>query len=67
MSIRIMRLLLGAVCVAFVISTAGCEQEGPAEEAGKEIDQAAEKAGEELEKAGEDIEDAVKDDDDSSG
>lgn len=64
---RIMKPLLGAVCIAFVISIAGCEQEGPAEEAGKEIDQAAEKAGEELEEAGEDIEDAVKDEDDSNG
>lgn len=64
---RIIKPLLGAVCIAFVVSTAGCEQEGPAEEAGKEIDQAAKKAGEELEQAGDDIEDAVKDEDDSDG
>ncbi len=66
MSNRIMKQLLGAVCIAFVISIAGCEQEGPAEKAGKEIDQAAEKAGDELEEAGEDIEESMEDDDDSN-
>lgn len=40
---------------------AGCEQEGPAERAGKAIDNAAEQAGEKIEKAGEKIRDAVED------
>lgn len=38
------------------MSMAGCEQEGPAEEAGEEIDQAIEKAGDELEEAGDKLE-----------
>lgn len=37
----------------------GCEREGPAERAGKAIDEAVEDAGEALEDAGEAIEDAV--------
>ncbi len=39
----------------------GCEREGPAERAGKQIDSAAEKAGEKIEKAGEKVQDAAKD------
>lgn len=36
------------------------KQEGPAERAGKEIDQAADKVGQQIEKAGEKIQDATK-------
>lgn len=35
-----------------VIALAGCKQEGPAERAGKELDEAAEKLGEAVEKRG---------------
>ena len=39
----------------------GCQkQEGPAEHAGKEIDQATQKAGQQIEKAGSNIQDAAK-------
>jgi len=39
--------------IAFVLGTAGCQQEGTAEKAGQKIDQAAESAGKKVEKAGE--------------
>ncbi|NBB93708.1 MAG: hypothetical protein GVY32_11125 [Gammaproteobacteria bacterium] len=40
---------------------AGCEQEGPAEEAGEEIDEAVEEAGDDMEEAAEEVEDEVDD------
>ncbi|MDP2239404.1 MAG: hypothetical protein Q8K18_04470 [Burkholderiales bacterium] len=39
----------------------GCQKEGPAERAGKEMDKAVENAGKQIEKAGEKIQDAAKD------
>jgi hypothetical protein len=45
-----------------VAALSGCQkQEGPAEHAGKEIDNAVEKTGQQIEKAGDKIEDAAKD------
>lgn len=38
----------------------GCEQEGPAEKAGKSVDETTEKAEEQLEQAGENIQDSAK-------
>lgn len=43
---------------------AGCEQQGPAEEAGENIDEAMEEAGDKMEEAGDEAEDEV---DDASG
>jgi hypothetical protein len=41
----------------------GCQkQEGPAEQAGKEVDKAVEKVGQQIEKAGDAIQDAAKGD-----
>ncbi len=49
------------VLSALLVVLSGCEnQEGPAERAGKDIDQATQKAGEQMEKAGESIQDAAK-------
>ena len=53
----VVALLLGCL----VIGASGCRKEGPAERAGREIDEAAEKAGKEMEKAGEKMKDALKD------
>ena len=39
----------------------GCEREGPAERAGKDLDRAAADVGQTLERVGEDIEDAADD------
>ncbi|MBX9964579.1 MAG: antitoxin [Burkholderiales bacterium] len=50
-------LLLAAVLA--VGGLYGCKQEGPAETAGKKIDQAVEKTGDALEKAGEKTGDAL--------
>lgn len=44
--------------LAFTLS--GCEKEGPAEKAGKEIDKAVSSAGSQLESIGKEIESAVK-------
>ena len=45
------------------VSLAACEKEpGPAEKAGKAVDNATEKAGQRIEKAGEDIKDTAKGD-----
>lgn len=53
-------LLTGIAALALTL--AACQrQEGPAERAGKAIDNAAEKAGHEIEKAGDKIQDAVDD------
>ncbi len=40
---------LAAGCLGMVLGLAACEQEGPAEKTGKEIDQATEKAGKQIE------------------
>lgn len=40
--------------------TAACEREGPAEKAGRELDQAVDKAGRNVEKAGRNMQDAAK-------
>jgi hypothetical protein len=48
---------------ALLMALAGCQkQEGPAEQAGKEVDKAVEKAGQQVEKAGDAIQDAAKGD-----
>lgn len=57
--------LVSAVLGAGVVLAAlwGCErQEGPAERAGKSVDQATEKVGQKIEKAGENIQDAARGD-----
>lgn len=51
--------LLSTLLMAAV---AGCDrQEGPAEQAGKSLDQTTQKAGEKIEEAGDSIQDAVSD------
>ncbi|MDD4928997.1 MAG: hypothetical protein PHP85_06955 [Gallionella sp.] len=53
-----------AMAVSMLIATlSGCQKaEGPAEKAGKEVDQTVEKAGQQIEKAGDKIQDAAKGD-----
>lgn len=51
------------VMSALLVALSGCQkQEGPAEQAGKEVDKAAGKLGQQIEKAGENIQDAAKGD-----
>lgn len=48
---------------ALLVALPGCQkQEGPAEQAGKEVDKAVGKVGQQIEKAGENIQDAAKGD-----
>ena len=48
------------VIVIALAALAACNREGPAEKAGRKIDNAADKAGRSIEKAGESIRDAAK-------
>ena len=66
--IAINKRLATVLCMGLVVmALGGCEREGPAERAGKEIDKTAEKLGEVSEKkgpaerAGEKVDEAVKD------
>jgi hypothetical protein len=57
------RAMLALTASALIILLGGCPQkEGPAERAGKAVDNAAEKAGQKIEKAGEAVQDAAKSD-----
>lgn len=49
--------LLAAAAMGFVLT--GCDQDGPAEQAGEKIDNAVEKAGDKIEEAGDQIQDSV--------
>jgi hypothetical protein len=49
------------VVIAMLVGLAGCQkQEGPAEQAGKEIDKAADKVGQQVDRAGESIQEAAR-------
>jgi predicted small lipoprotein YifL len=47
------------VIVIALAALAACNREGPAEKAGRQIDQTADKAGRSIEKAGDNVRDAV--------
>ena len=58
--VRLVKGLITAVFAAFVaMLLAGCEKEGPAEKAGKAIDEAASEVAEEIKETKEDIEDKM--------
>ncbi len=51
----------GLLLCALVLALTACQKpEGPAEKAGKQVDNAVEKVGDSVQKAGESIEDAAK-------
>lgn len=56
------RFTFSAVAAAMLLSLVpGCQkQEGPAQQAGKEVDKAVEKLGQQIEKAGDSIQEAAK-------
>lgn len=57
------RLAAGFAAALLIAALCACQkQEGPAERAGREIDNAVDNAGKHIEKAGEDIQDAAKGD-----
>ena len=47
------------VLSALLVALPGCEQQGPAERAGENIDNAVEETGDQIEKAGDAIQDSV--------
>lgn len=55
--LRAMKIL---IVIAALLALAACKQEGPAEKAGRQLDQAGEKASKSIEQAGKDVRDAVK-------
>jgi len=61
--IALAKALVAALVIgALFLTLPGCQkQEGPAERAGKQVDQTVEKVGQQIEKAGENIQDAAKD------
>ena len=52
---------IAAIATAMMLAVLclGCEKEGPAEQAGRQLDDAAAEVGEKLEDAGEDLKEAV--------
>lgn len=54
---KLLNILFAVLLALSVGVLAGCEEQGPAEEAGEEIDEAVDEAGDELEEAGDEIED----------
>jgi hypothetical protein len=56
------KLIVVAIALSAIIAAvAACQKElGPAEKAGKAVDNATEKAGQQIEKAGENIQDTAK-------
>ncbi|MDR3395761.1 MAG: hypothetical protein P4L70_12220 [Parasulfuritortus sp.] len=61
---KLMRTIGAAVAIGMLLAALpGCaKKEGPAEQAGKAVDNAVEKTGNQVEKAGENIQDAAKGD-----
>lgn len=55
------RIATVAVTAALAFALAACEKEGPAERAGKEIDQAVEQAGDKVEEAKDKAREALED------
>lgn len=54
-------LVVALVLGVLVTGLFGCKKEGPAERAGRGIDEGAEKAGQQIEKAGDKIKDTIDD------
>lgn len=51
-----MKLIIISLFLATILAITGCEKEGPAEKAGKKIDDAVEETGDALEEAGDEVE-----------
>lgn len=47
------------LCCAGFVTLVGCEEEGPLEEAGEQMDDAMDEAGDAIEDAGDEVEDAT--------
>jgi hypothetical protein len=51
--------ILSITIVLAALALSGCQREGPAEKAGRKLDNAADKAARSVEKAGDNVRDAV--------
>jgi hypothetical protein len=58
---KLTRALLALMFAMSLAMLTGCEDQGPAEEAGENIDEAVEEAGDNMEEAAEEVEDEVDD------
>lgn len=58
---KLLNILFALLLALSVGVLAGCEDQGPAEEAGENIDEAMEEAGDEIEDAADDAEDEIDD------
>jgi hypothetical protein len=58
---KLFNILVALLLALSVVMLAGCEDQGPAEEAGENIDETVEEAGDEMEEAAEEVEDEVDD------
>lgn len=56
---RTAAIVLAALAAAGIAMLGGCDDKGPAERAGEQIDESVEDAGEAMQDAGEAVEDAV--------
>jgi hypothetical protein len=56
---NIHRTIAATLVAVFAVALAACEQEGPAERAGKALDNAVEQAGDKIENAGDKAKDAL--------
>lgn len=54
-----LKILTMAILALSTFSFTACDKEGPAEKAGKKIDEAVEKSGDKIEEAGDKVEDAL--------
>jgi len=54
-----MRFLLASVLTCSALGVAGCEPEGPAEKAGKAVDEAVDKGADAVQDAGDKVKDAA--------
>jgi hypothetical protein len=51
---------IGTAIIIGTFALVGCHKEGPAEKAGKAVDNAVDKTGQQFEKAGDSVQDAAK-------
>lgn len=61
MMISTKSVVAAVAAVVLIAGLGGCEKEGPAERAGKQVDKAVDKAGEQMERAGDKMKDAASD------
>jgi hypothetical protein len=59
--INIAKTSLAALTMGTLMALTGCQKEGPAERAGKQVDKAVDSAGRQIEKAGDRVQDAARD------